>query len=300
MPRVPHARLVPADSTTFRGRRRWVVARLAIAWLGLAVVADARADSGAASHPPATTDARADIETWVRLRGDSAGAVSFEWVTGTAYAVPADADSVALFAIESVTMREFRRIGPAHYIEQSHACRLYRDATNGSYIDRFVNPLTLREVPLPVRCSQGPAVRYTPERVTLASDVQFDSTALNAPLRLERIDAGAQIVFRRDAHSRYRARLTGELRRETSLDTFTVDAAALADPARTSLPASYQWTSVTQWMAELGMGATPGRMLWSVVGRKYARAADLPDGFRQRLEQQVPGALAPHFDWTKF
>jgi hypothetical protein len=134
-------------------------------------------------------------------------------------------------------------------------------------------------------------VRYTPQKVALESDIRFESTALGVPLRLERVDMGERVVFRRDARSQYASRATGELRRETSLDSFTVDAAAVANPAITNLPATYQWTSVTHWMTDLGEGMPAGRMLWSINGGKFDRAGALPADFRAALEKAVPDAL---------
>lgn len=243
----------------------------------------------------AIADAAADVETWVRLKGDAAGAVTYEWVTGTAWGIPLDDVSRPLFQIESVTLRQITRFGPAHYVEQSYACRLYRDAATGEYISRFINPFTRLEVKLGTRCSPGPSIRYTPERVSLVASIPFESSALNAPMQLTRIDIGEHVTLRREAHSQYRSESSGELRRETSLDTFVVPARDLANPRLTSLDAAYQWTSVTQWMAELAMGERPGRMLWSINGRKFAKATDLPPAFRAALERAVPGALEHRF-----
>lgn len=248
----------------------------------------------------AQADAAADVETWVRLKGDAAGAITYEWVQGTAYGIPLDDVSRPLFQIESVTVRQIRRVGPAQYVEQNYACRLYRDAMTGAYIERFTNPFTQREVALATRCSPGPSVRYTPERVSLVSPIPFESSALNAPMQLTRTETGERVVIRREAHSQYRSQASGEQRRETSIDTFTVRAKDLANPRITNLDATYQWTSVTQWMADLAMGERAGRMLWSINGRKYASAAALPPAFRAALERAVPGALERQFDWTAF
>jgi hypothetical protein len=86
----------------------------------------------------------AAIETWVRLKGDTAGRVTYEWVTGVAYGAPAGAPCRPLFGIESVTVRQVRSVGEAGYEEQNYVCRLYRDAATGAYIDRFLNPFTGR------------------------------------------------------------------------------------------------------------------------------------------------------------
>jgi hypothetical protein len=270
-------------------------AATAVAGAFLSVALATSPSTAAVIADPATA-----VETWVRLKGDTSGAVTYEWVRGTAYGLPAEEPGRPLFDIESVTVRQVRRMGPAHYVEQNYACRLYRDPQSGQYIARMLNPYTGREVELTARCSAGPAVRYTAERVSLIGNIRFESSALGAPLRLERLDAGDQVVLRREAHSQYRSQASGELRRETSIDTFTVNAAALGDATVTSLPAAYQWTSVTQWMADLGMGATPGRMLWSINGRKFAQADQLPAEFRAQLERAVPGALERSFDWKSF
>lgn len=237
------------------------------------------------------------VETWVRLKGDAAGAVTYEWVNGAAFGLPQDALATPLFRFESVTVRRFKPLGgPGQYLEISYSCRLYRDATSGAYIDRLVNPLTGREVKLTLGCNPGPTTRYSPQRVALEKDIGFRSSALDVPMRLERVDLGDRVLLRRDSRAEYTARATGELRRETSLDSFSVDAAALANRAITNLPAAYQWTSVTQWMADLGMGATPGRMLWSINGRKFDRVDALPAEFRAALEKALPGALARPLD----
>ena len=48
------------------------------------------------------------------------------------------------------------------------------------------------------------------------------------------------------------------------------------------------------------MDARPGRMLWSINGRKYAQAEALPPAFRAALERAAPAALGHRFDWSAF
>ena len=164
------------------------------------------------AHAAAISDPAQAMETWLRLKGDSAGAITYEWMTGTAYGLPDEQVSVPLFRIESVTLRQFKKVGVAEFLEQTYACRLYRDASSDVYISHFVNPLTKLDVPLRVRCSAGQTVRYTSERVSLVADIKFESTALNVPLRLERINAGDKVILKREASSQYRSQATGELR----------------------------------------------------------------------------------------
>ena len=48
------------------------------------------------------------VEAWVKLKGDSTEAITYEWMRGTVYGIPDDARSDTLFGIESVTIRQFR------------------------------------------------------------------------------------------------------------------------------------------------------------------------------------------------
>lgn len=241
----------------------------------------------------AETLAPADaVEAWVRLKGDARGRVSYEWVRGSAHGLPDDARSQPLFRFESVTVRRFLSQGPGRWREINYACRLYRDFATGVVIDRMINPFNGREVSLPARCSPGPTVLYSPERVALERDIGFRSSALDVPMRLDLTDLGDRYVLRREAHTEYRSAASGQLRRETSVDVFSVAASAYRNRRVADLRADYHWSSVTQWMTDLGMGDRAGRMLWSIDGRKFTRVADLPAEFRAALLAAVPDALS--------
>jgi hypothetical protein len=266
-----------------------------LAGLGLACRAHA---APSAAQPLATAlDPVAAVETWVRLKGDADGAVTFEWVTGTAHALPADAPGRPLFRIESVTVRQFRRSGPAIYVEQSYSCRLYRALEGDAYVRSFLNPLTQREVALEPRCSTGPRLRHAPQAVELLDPLPLHSTALGVPPQLQRLASGATTTYTRHAHTEFEATAGGVPRRESSIDTYTVPSVLDTEPRPSSLDAAYQWTSVAPWMRGLGLDAIPGRMLWVVHGRKLGRVEELPAELRAEIARLDPAALAHRFHW---
>jgi hypothetical protein len=236
------------------------------------------------------------METWLRLKGDIAGGVTYEWATGTAYGVPQNADGIALFSIESVTIREIRRLAENRYEERTIACRLYRDADSGVFIDDFINPLNGGRTELRTFCGPGQPVRYSPERLELLVEVPWESSILDRPVTLELLRAGDQIIIRRRAFSAFTP-VDGKARRELAVDTFALPAASLADPGISSLDPSYSWDAVRDWSGFLDMGDLPGHMYWSVVGRKFRRAEELPAEFRDALEKRHPGALELKPDW---
>lgn len=250
----------------------------------------------AAAELPDLSDPGTAMETWLRLKGDIAGGMTYEWATGTAYGVPQDADGVALFSIESVTIRQFRRLAEDLYEERTIACRLYRDADSGAFIDEFVNPLTGKRTELRIPCGPGQPVRYSPERLALLADAPWESSILNRPITLELLSAGDQVIIRRRAFSAFTP-AGGKVRRELAVDTFTLSAASLADPGITSLSPSYSWDAVRDWSGFLDMGDLPGHMYWSVVGRNFRSAEELPAEFRVALEARDPGALERTPDW---
>ena len=250
----------------------------------------------AAAELPDLSDPGTSMETWLRLKGDIAGGVTYEWASGTAYGVPQDADGVALFSIESVTIRQFRQLEEDLYEERTISCRLYKDADSGAYIDEFVNPLTGKRTELRIPCGPGQPVRYSPERVALLVDVPWESSILDRPVTLELLRAGDQVIIRRRAFSAFTP-AGGKVRRELAVDTFALSAASLADTGITSLSPSYSWDAVRDWSGFLDMGDLPGHMYWSVIGRNFRRAEELPAEFRAELEERDPGALARKPDW---
>ena len=183
------------------------------------------------------------METWLRLKGDIAGGVTYEWASGTAYGVPQDADGVALFSIESVTIREIRRLEDDLYEERTIACRLYKDAESGAFIDEFINPLTGGRTELRTFCGPGEPVRYSPERLELLVEVPWESSILDRPVTLELLRADDEVIIRRRAFSAFTP-AGGKVRRELAVDTFALPAASLADPRITSLSPSYSWDAV--------------------------------------------------------
>ncbi len=244
-------------------------------------------------------DPLAAVETWVRLKGDTAGAVTYEWVHGTAYGAPDDASSQALFGIESVTVRQTRALPEGGYEERNFACRLYRDLQTGQYINQFINPFTNRVVELGGACNDGFAIRYTADSVDLLADLDIQSTALGRPMRLEVIDAGDFVSIRRASHSEILPKAAKESRRELAIDSFEVAAADFYNADISNLSVAYHWVSLAQWMPVLDMADIAGHMLWSVHGRKFGRVDELPEEFRRALEKRVPGALARDIVWPE-
>ncbi len=242
-------------------------------------------------------DPAAAVEAWVRLKGDSAGKLTYEWVSGTAYGMPSDAVGRPLFRIESVTIRQFKRHGPARYTEQTFSCRLYRDMASNAFIDRWHNPYTDVVVDLKPGCGAGPTVSYSPEIVELVSDLPFTSSALDRPMGLQLVEIGEHYIIRRNAHSEFKLSPEVPPRRETSEDTFLVLAKVANDTSRSHWLPNYHWSSVTEWMRILNMSHQPGRMLWSIDGKNYLRAEALPEDFRLAVEVLQPGALQHAFQW---
>lgn len=244
-------------------------------------------------------DPQEAIETWIRLKGDAAGGLTYEWVRGTAYGIPDGGASVPLFDIESVTIRQILALDEGRFVEQSFACRLYRDTATGAYIDRFINPINDKSTALISACGPGPSLSLSAAGMSLLSDMQFESTGLDRPMQLEVNQTPDQVVVRREAASMFVSPSSGEQRRELSIDTFKLPRADYESDA-TMLAPAYSWVSVTQWMTALGMGNFPGRMLWTVNGRSYADSGLLPAEFRKALADRFPDALAHRFDWSEY
>jgi hypothetical protein len=248
----------------------------------------------------AAADGLESASNWIRLKGDLAGAVTYEWVRGTAFAVPEGRESFALFDIESVTVRQVRPLPGGGWEERNYACRLYRDSAGGEYIDAFDNPLSGTRTELTGACNDGFGIRYTASSVDLTADIALSSSSLGVPMQLDIVELGDRLLVRRTSHSRFTPPGASAPRRELSIDSFSVTAVDFRNPDITDLDAVYTWTSRAEWMSSLGLADLPGHMLWIVNGRKYRDVADLPVAFRAALDARVPGALDRQIDWSDF
>ena len=257
--------------------------------------------SGVATAASAETDLsnpQHAVETWIRLKSDLTGRTTYEWMTGTVYGLPEDAASRPLFMVESVTVRETRKADDGSYEERNFACRLYKDAKTGAFIDRFDNPFTGRTVNFNVSCNPGIPLRLSPSGLEIPPDIPYESSALNSPMELQKIDAGDHIILRHDAHATFVVPSTGEVRPEMSIDTFKLAAEDLANPELTALFPAYSWVSNTKWMSIFGMQDVPGHMIWDLQGRKFTDPDELPELFRAALEELEPGILSQSIDWS--
>ena len=245
----------------------------------------------AAAEAVDLSDPAQAMETWIRLKSDLSGEVTYEWMTGRVYGVPTDAPSQHLFSIESVTVRQTKMIGDGVYQERNFACRLYKDAQTGDYIDSWFNPYTEEEVSFSISCNPGLPLKLSAAGLEIETEISYESTAVNTPMVFERTQAGGHIILRHDAHATFTVPSSGEVRRELSIDTFKLTAEDLDNPELTSLSPTYSWVSNTHWMSIFGMQEVPGHMIWSLNGQKFERADQLPEDFRTALERFVPGGL---------
>ena len=263
--------------------------------LSLSTVGSASPTTAAA---PDLSDPDQAMETWIRLKSDLSGRTTYEWMTGMVYGLPEDDTSRPLFMVESVTVRETRRTSDGSFEERNFACRLYKDAKTGAFIDGFDNPFTGTSVKFDMSCNPGIPVRLSASGLEIPSDIPYESTALNAPMVLQHIDAGDHVILRHDAHATFTVKATGEVRPEMSIDTFKLKAEDLANAELTALFPAYSWVSNTKWMSIFNMQDTPGHMIWDLHGRKYLTPNDLPEAFRAALEDLEPGILSKPIDWT--
>ena len=238
------------------------------------------------------------IETWIRLKSDLSGRKTFEWMTGMVYGVPDDKESQPLFMVESVTVRQTRKQPDGSFEERNFACRLYKDHESGAFIDQFENPFTGKTVEFNVSCNSGIPLRLSADGLEIPSDVPYESTALNVPMKLQKIAAGDHIILRHDAHATFVVPGTGEVRREMSIDTFKLDEDDLNDPKITALFPAYSWVSNTRWMSIFGMQDDQGHMIWDLHGQKFLEVEDLPPAFRAALNSLEAGILEKPIDWS--
>lgn len=247
--------------------------------------------------------ARARAFLLVRGSTDPEEEVVFHW-TGEIFALaPAEPLAEAgpsrraspILRIEGLNVARFEATASGARMV-SREVTFYLDE-EGEIVDCWENPFTDERVPVlhvwndPVSFDLG-----APPAEVLGDEVAFSvgvSVQYPSPLPVEAFPASS----------------AGNTYQSTELFDFFAALGDLAEPGRTSVPATFVWTRVGQWLPWMRMGQRPGWLVFHARGQRVAGGFEgLPERLRRAvLDRDARFAHAPTGDgspnatsWTRF
>jgi hypothetical protein len=249
-----------------------------------------------------TSDLAFNVRTIGKLQGDLSGKPTYTLNPGCVYGIvpgqsraPNDFAQL-LFKVIGCTKRISRLLPDGSVAEKSLNWMYYLDAVSEAPLDEWRNPYTNERLAAPP-LRGGPAEsRLTTRGPVTASFPGLESTALDAPLRVDWRLLGETAWISR--HSAQRIPVKNEpSRNEFSIDAWVCKIADVLNERLTHIPASYCWTSHAEWPRWLKMPRYPGHVLWRIESSVVAEREELPNAFVAELERRAPGALATPLSW---
>ncbi len=293
----------PADAGAGLGRRE-----LLGLGLGLGGVAVPAADAAAmAAADPRFADPVFNMHAVARLLGRTDGRVSFFHARGMLFGRRPGEHARALLGFEGCAARLFRPLADGSgYALGLREWLLFRDPGTGAVAERWQNPYTRQEGPLP-HFRGGGGMKHL---WTVAGQGRVGHEALAKPLppqlyqwdfdgdrgvcTIEQFIAfPAQVTPEQDPVAS-----TGAVRHEMQVRSFAFSRRALLDTARPFVPVIETWVMTNDWMPFMRMGNWPGHHVWRASGRKLDRIDALPPAFVAETERRWPGTIAEFAAWT--
>ena len=274
------------------------------------VLATPFAASAGAATPKTLADARVapaslpihdplfNVKTLGRLQGDLSGRTVYAFKQGRVFGLnPGSGPSIAeygrlMYLVEGLSVRSSSLRNDGAIVERNRNWLFYKDAESGRYISTYSNPYTGEQVPVPTFRAGITGAAIGPRGPEFVADFPMESTVFDQPMLLDWQFMGDQAWIYRHAFTRWREASSGQHRTEMTLDCWVCRIADIANESLQHIPNTYSWVSQTEWQSWLKMGDRPGAMLWRTDGVLFNSIDQLPRGFVEKSEKELPGQLA--------
>jgi len=279
-----------------------------------AALAAATATSGAATPATGTTRARAmgrpwdfsrpadNVEAFVRVRGDTSGALAYTYTSGRVYGQRPGETAVPLMGYESGLVDRYERVAEGTFRQTRRELMHFTDLASGALLARLRIPYTGRDA-RPMHALVGPLqFALTPRGI--AFNTHDPAAAPGQPFLLDWRVQGDELTLTQETIRRYANSIrpqefpfasNGDERLYCDFLTYRARRDELEDRARASVFAHVFYSAQTNFQPWMMMGQDPGHLLFHASGFKTTRLDALPRTYREITESLHPGLLADPF-----
>lgn len=206
------------------------------------------------------------------------------WYTGRIYAQVGDEAPLHLLNLEGTEIYWVRELADGSFAISGRTLTFFRDKDSGAMIREFTNPFTGKvNVVEANRLGGKDGSLYSVAGWRFTSE--YMGEAEPRPWQVEWHRSGDLAWF---TSSRFSRKLP-----QPWLESMTVfcPLGPLVDPAVPNLPTHFTSTYLSPWPRWLEMGERPGHLVWHSSGKKLRSIDDIPDEYRQRVEDEHGGVL---------
>lgn len=230
-------------------------------------VAGAAGSAAAAAKKIDLDDPAANLEAYVKLRGDLSGAPVYDMIRGRVYGLVEGQPARPLFKTVGAQRTRYRRESSLEFRTDSRYVGMLVDWQTERLLTRWSNPYNDETCEVPV-------TRYGPSVYPL----------VNPPAGKRPWFVIGDVVHMLDEIV---ATAPSDVQPDADLMTFTGDWKQLADPDSTRIPSRLSFTAVENWREWMRMDRA-GSLWWHVTGVKLAGPGNIPDAVAVELRRQDP------------
>ncbi len=245
------------------------------------------AQSSSTENPSLDVNDPASVtEVYARMRGNPGGAMSSWWYGGTMFGKLDGEKSVPLLRVHGVGFNRFTQ-GEGGNVEQVvHEAGFFGDLETGEIREDWTNPLNGTDTKIEHYKSLTRNI-IAPDGTETSLNPAVDFTGTVGPVLVN----GDMVWVTENLTAKIP--LPGDLGNivSTYLSTFEGNVDDVENESLDFVPANTAFQSVTNFYPWMKMGATPGEVIWQIMGRKIETLDAIPQAQRERLEADYPGFL---------
>lgn len=236
------------------------------------------APAGAGGRELGLDEPEANLEAYIKLRGDLREVPVYDMVRGRVFGLVKGEPPRPLFKTVGAQSSRYRRVSPLEYRAETNYVGMLLDWHDERLLQRWTNPYNGRECAVPV-------TRYGPAEIRLLADRMLPGDSEEEPTRGTR----AWFVIGHVVHmvEQIMAPAPPAAQPDGDLMTFSGDWRQLADPGLTRVPSQLSFTAVEHWRDWMQMDQ-PGSLWWHVVGVKLDGPGDFPEDLSNFLRDRAP------------
>lgn len=221
-----------------------------------------------------------NLESYIRLRGDTSGRPVYDMVHGRIYGLVQGQGPRPLFRTMGAQVSRYRRVSALEWVAQTRYIGLITDWETNELLEQWKNPYTGQVCQVPITRYGPSEMRLLPDRLALPDDSA--NCGEGAAIRPWYVTGGIIHIV-----DQIMPPTPVEKLPDADLITFTGSRASLNDPSLTRVPSRMNFTGIEGWREWMNTSMA-GSALWHVNGVKLNGPNDYPAGIATTLLRLDP------------
>jgi Protein of unknown function (DUF1838) len=255
--------------------------------------------------PPAPFDPKNpehNLIAFAKIIASLDGAPVWSWSHGRVFGILKENElAMPLMDYVSGQLNQVRRLKDGSYQRGYRGLIMFTNLDSDRVIDEWKNPITGETNKVVHFKTSGGSSVYTANGPYSLGGINAKAPALDdKPFVMPWTFVGDDAWCTYDERVDYIRPVDGAHRVDNAVNRYHVKLSQLLDPKQPNCEANSSWSTEINWFTWMNMGARPGHIMWSGMGKRYRTVAEYPKSTLEQGEKRFPGFLTKTIDWSEF